>query len=199
MKVVKRIIYSPTIANRTPPGTKVVPTYPDIQQYQGQVFGDTRDYELLRYNYHNNVSMDAVTEDIAPTAIGYVLEHDGSHYCVPTQHLRSFISSHGQTITEESQLGIIILVYKSAVIIDGNHPVSIDDENNVFIYATDKTCLETVRVKVNKSFQVVKEVGTRLIVPKGDAQIYKRKLVHPELQSMYKGDVIYVGGDITNL
>ena len=192
MKVLKRIVYSPTNANRTPSGTMVVPKFPDIEAYASSVVGDKKSYNELLHNFKNNIKMPAVSSDKAQGEIGYLVEHNNRIYALPTQNIKSFMQAHSVRSTEESVTGIIFTTCKDGVLIQGNHHVMQDDESIEYIYESNKYDRVETRVFVNKSFIVRKKVGTITITPKGIARIPSLKLINEDLLGVMRGEVIDV-------
>ena len=191
MRVLKRIVSSPSNANRTPEGTKVVPTYPDLQGYEGIVIGNKDVFEHIKECVANDIALPAVRTDIAPQEIGYLIEHENRIYAVPIHMLKSFLSAY-EVKTTDPTAKIVIVQCGKGVAVTGTEPVSITDPSVLLLYDVDDTKTVEARLQVLESFQVKEAVGSRHITPKGVGRIPALKLVHPDIVGVMRGEVIDV-------
>ena len=192
MRILKRIVYSTTNANRTPYGAKVVPKFPNIPEYEKDVVKPDKNYREILECFNNDIPMDAVTNDDAQGEIGYLLEHNDRLYAVPTQCLKSFMDSYNVQVTEPSDTGISLTSYRGGIVIMGNNKVSQYDPSILYIYETDSITPVETRVSINKSFRVRKKVSIQTITPKGLIKIPGLKLVRQNILGVMRGEVIDV-------
>ena len=192
MRVLKRIVYTTTVMNRTPPGTKVVPMFPDIEAY-GKMLPDVHDdYDYILNCYKNQIPIPAVTSANASPEIGYLLEHDNRIYAVPKPYVKSFMEAHGIAAMDESPIGVGIVRVKNGIIITGNSQVAVSSDTVMYVYNTDEDNPIETRVPVCKSFRVKKQKGLQCITPKGLAVIPGVKLANEAILGVVRGEVIDV-------
>ena len=192
MRILKRIVYTTTIANRVPEGTEVVPMFPDIHEYAKSITCHHKEYEELLKCYEEKIVIPAYTSSMASPEIGYIIEHNNRCYAVPKPYVKSFMHAHDVVKTDESPIGITIAASKNGIVIMGNSSVTQDSDTIAYVYDTDYNNMVETRIPVCKSFYVKKKNSIQCITPKGLAVIPGVKLLNEDILGVVRGEVIDV-------
>lgn len=197
MRLLRRIVESPSAINRADINTRVIPVTPDVSQYEDRLY-NMNDYspflevlnaqkykspKLIRYNY------------LVPKEVGYIVEYEGELYGVPISRLKKFMQQRNVERTDRDSKYDLYAVIDNNLIVKNNQPCT-EEGDVVFIYYTDTSTRVPAKLPIDLSFRVrFKDGGgVKEIHAKGYADVPGLKLFNEQLLPVLKGEIVHVSG-----
>lgn len=195
MRIIKRIIHSPSALNRAIECIQIIPKYPNLRAYDKRVVGgaDRRAYDDIIYAMEHNEGLAKYCSSVLPQEIGYIIEHANMYFAVPFTKMKMFMNTHKVFTTEHSKYDIWAELSDGKLYMHNAEP-TIESDETVFIYNKDPFEMVQARLPIDKTFRVFTDDGVKTIRPKGDALIYGTKLCNPELLPVIDGVIVDVSG-----